>query len=109
MTAAGFRALALSMPEAIEGTHMGHPDFRVGGKVFATLDAAGLKGVVKLAPEQQAMFMAAEPLVFSPCAGAWGRRGYTNVALKPAKKGAVTQAMELAWTGVAPTGLQGDR
>ena len=70
-----FRRMALSLPEATEGAHMGHPDFRVRNKIFASLgvpDAAW--GMVKLTPEQQDMLMAAEPAAFKPAAGAWSPR-----------------------------------
>jgi hypothetical protein len=97
MTAEGFRKIALAMPDSVESSHMGHPDFRVGGKIFATLDAAGARGVVKLTPEQQAVYMAAEHEVFSPCSGAWGARGYTFVELSRAKTGSVRRAVRAAW------------
>ena len=71
MTAKEFRKLALSFPVAAEGTHMGHPDFRVGGKIFATLGPDEAWGMVKLTPQQQAAFMSAQPGAFSPASGAW--------------------------------------
>jgi hypothetical protein len=78
--AATFRRIALSLPEATEGSHMGHPDFRVGNKVFASLGSGGPDwGTVKLTPEQQQIPLGAEPAVFKPAAGAWGRRGWTHV------------------------------
>jgi YjbR len=75
MTAAQFRRLALSLPQAEERSHMSHPDFRIaGGKIFATLGSPDKAwGMVKLAPEQQHEFMQAEPEVFKPAPGAWGR------------------------------------
>jgi hypothetical protein len=69
------RALALMLPEASEGAHMGHPDFRVGGKIFATLWPDEGRAVVKLSPEMQAVMVEAEPDVFEPVPGSWGRRG----------------------------------
>ena len=75
MTADQFRRLALSLPEATESAHMGHPDFRVKGKIFATLGPEEKSGMVKLTPDQQEQFVQAEPDVFDPCAGAWGERG----------------------------------
>ena len=74
MTADKFRNLALSLPEACESAHMGHPDFRVGGKIFATLGPDEEWGMVKLTPEKQASFLRAEPDVFRPASGAWAAR-----------------------------------
>lgn len=98
-----FRRLALALPEATEGAHGGHPDFRVGNKVFASLGApdAGA-GMVRLTPEQQEMVMGAEPAVFSPSAGAWGRRGYTRVRLAAANKTTLESALAMAWRNTAP-------
>ncbi|HEY6985302.1 MAG TPA: MmcQ/YjbR family DNA-binding protein [Rhodanobacteraceae bacterium] len=106
MTSDGFRRFALSLPEAIESAHMGHPDFRVGGKIFATLGVpdAG-HGMVKLKPEQQELFMRAEPDVFAPAKGAWGRSGSTIVVLKRAKVAILRDAMVAAWRNVAPKRL----
>lgn len=106
MTEAEFRSLALSLPEAIEAAHMGHPDFRVGGKIFATLakpDEA--LGMVKLTPDQQAVFVRTEPTVFRPVNGAWGRRGATYVHLPAASEPAVRQALIAAWRNTAPKRL----
>ena len=75
MTAAEFRRLALSLPEAEEREHMNHPDFRVGGKIFATLGYPDRsRGMVKLFPDQQAEFVAANPAMFVPVNGAWAGR-----------------------------------
>ncbi|WP_254063188.1 MmcQ/YjbR family DNA-binding protein [Caulobacter sp. S45] len=81
MTAEDFRRLALSMPGAEERSHMGNPDFRVNGKIFATLGGATGRPVVKLLPEEQAMLMEAEPDLFTPASGAWGRNGSTHLTL----------------------------
>jgi hypothetical protein len=106
MTAETFRRLALSLPKAAEREHMDHPDFRVGGKVFATLGYPGEDfGMVKLTPEEQEAFMQAEPEVFSPCSGAWGRRGATHVRLARAKGGTVKRALKAAWRNVTPKRL----
>jgi len=106
MTAADFRRLALGFPEAIEGTHMDHPDFRVGGKIFATLGYPDTGvGMVKLFPDQQKQFVSAEPKVFAPVNGLWGRRGATYVRLKLAKKPSVRRAMAAAWRNTAPRKL----
>lgn len=108
MTADGFRRLARSLPEAIESSHMGHPDFRVGGKIFATLAAPDASfAMVKLTPDQQEAFVSAEPEVFVPVKGGWGLRGATNVRLRPAKAKSVKVALATAWRNTAPTRLAG--
>ena len=75
MTADEFRSLALELPEATEEEHMNHPDFRVGGKIFATLGPDEVWGMVKLTPQQQVSYLGTEPDVFGPASGAWGRGG----------------------------------
>jgi hypothetical protein len=106
MTPDGFRRLALSMPEAIESAHMGHPDFRVGGKIFATLGSPDAShGMVKLKPEQQEMFMRVEADVFAPAKGGWGRAGSTLVVLKRARVATLRDAMVAAWRNAAPKRL----
>jgi hypothetical protein len=105
MTADDFRSLALSLPEAIEGAHMGHPDFRVRGKIFATLGPGEVWGMVKLTPEQQRIFARSEAKVFQPVKGAWGRRGCTFVRLEAATEPSVRQALAAAWRHTAPKQL----
>jgi hypothetical protein len=108
MTAGAFRKLALAMPESVEVGHMGHPDFRVGGKVFATLgypDEAW--AMVKLTPEQQEAFVAADSVAFAPVKGGWGQRGATSVLLRRAKTARVRTALTAAWRNVAPAKLAG--
>jgi hypothetical protein len=100
-----FRRLALDLPEALEGAHMGHPDFRVGGKIFATLGPDGTWGMVKLTPDQQAVLIGAEPRVYEPVKGGWGRRGCTTVCLAAARRASVRQALQLAWRNTAPKRL----
>ena|SRR5688572_3026989 len=99
MTAAAFRRIALGMADAVEGAHMGHPDFRagVGGRIFATLHPGGKAGMVKLTPEQQREFLDVHPAVFEPESGAWGRQGCTRVLLASADSDVVGEAMTLAW------------
>ena len=108
MTAREFRTIALSLPQASEGAHMGHPDFRVAGRIFATLGypRSGW-GMVKLTPDQQALFVRAQPRAFAPVKGAWGRAGATNVRLRAAKKGAVREALLIAWRNRALKRLAG--
>ena len=106
MTTDGFRRLAMRMPEAAEVGHMGHPDFRVRGKIFATLGyPTGEWAVVVLAPEQQEAFCTAEPSVFVPVKGKWGARGATTVRLRPARASSVRLALLAAWRKVAPREL----
>ena len=105
MTAEEFRSLALSLPEASEAAHMSHPDFRVRGKIFATLGPDEDWGMVKLTADEQALFLRAEPDVFHPASGAWGRRGCTIVRLDDAKELTVRQALILAWRNTAPKRL----
>jgi hypothetical protein len=103
MTAADFRRLALSLPGAEERSHMNHPDFRVGGKIFATLSYPDEGwGMVKLFPDQQAEFVGAHPKMFAPVKGGWGKQGCTHVLLKAAKKELVREAMQAAWERAAP-------
>ena len=101
MTAKDFRRIALGMDGAAEGSHMGHPDFRVNGKIFATIDADGKQGMVRLTPEQQERFIREQPAMFHPAAGAWGRQGSTMVTLAAATDEVVGEAMTLAWQNLA--------
>jgi hypothetical protein len=105
VTADDFRSLALSLPEATEEAHMGHPDFRVRGKIFATLGPGEAWGMVKLTPDQQGVLVRTEPEVFQPVQGAWGRRGCTYVRLGAATDPAVRQALIAAWRNTAPKRL----
>ncbi len=106
MTENEFRRLALNLPEAVESAHMGHPDFRVAGKIFATLGYPDKsRGMVKLSPEDQHYFSKDYPDVFIPLKGTWGRRGATSVQLKAAKKEVLAKAIAAAWRNVAPRRL----
>src|SRR5436305_1869013 len=105
MTADEFRELALSLPEAVESAHMGHPDFRVGKKIFATLGPDEKWGMVKLTPEQQTTFVKTEPKVFQPIKGGWGTKGATRIELTAASAPSVRQALALAWRNTAPKKL----
>lgn len=101
MTTHEFRRIALKLDGATAQKHMGHPDFRVDGKIFATLGVPGRGwGMVKLTPEQQELFVRSQPKAFMPVKGAWGRAGATNVALPTARKGAVREALLMAWGNV---------
>ena len=97
MTATQFRRLALALEGVVEAEHMNHPDFRVGGKIFATLQPGLKKGMVSLSPEEQARFIEEAPKMFEPAAGAWGRGGSTLVNLAAADPEVVGEALTLAW------------
>jgi hypothetical protein len=106
MTAKDFRRIALSLPETEERAHMNHPDFRVAGKIFATLGYPDkTHGMVKLCPEDQHYFSKEHPEMFMPVKGAWGRKGATSVNLKAAKKENLRKAIESAWRHTAPRRL----
>jgi hypothetical protein len=104
MTPTQFRRIALGMNGAVEGSHMAHPDFRANGKIFATLYPGHTSGMVKLTPEQQEEFMRANPEIFTPASGAWGRQGCTTVTLAAADEATVGEAMTLAWQATAKKG-----
>jgi len=106
MTADDFRNLALSFPEAVESAHMHHPDFRVRGKIFATLGYPDQNSaVVRLTPDEQRDLVHSDPNVFRPVKGAWGRRGNTSIHLPAAKIDAVREALSTAWRNTAPKRL----
>lgn len=97
MTPEAFRRLALSMPDAVEGEHMNHPDFRANGRIFATLHPNGTTGMVKVSPTQQRALVAAQPDAFVPGSGAWGRQGCTMVQLARVDAAVLRDAMTDAW------------
>lgn len=96
VTPAAFRKLALALPGASEGEHMGHPDFRAGGRIFASLTADGERGMVKVSPAEQRELVRTDPAAFEPAAGAWGKSGCTMVALDAADPAAVRLALASA-------------
>ncbi|HTL77963.1 MAG TPA: MmcQ/YjbR family DNA-binding protein [Candidatus Babeliales bacterium] len=106
MTPNEFRELALSFAEAIESAHMRHPDFRVGGRIFATLGYPDENfAMVKLSADDQKEFVRTNPRVFTPVKGAWGRQGATNVHLPSATTNIVRKALTAAWRRAAPKRL----
>ena len=106
MTANDFRRLALALPETTERRHMDHPDFRVGGKIFATLGYPDKAcGMVKLTPEQRHYFLKDNPDVFVPAKGTWARRGATSVRLKAISRKTLHKAITAAWRNTAPKRL----
>ena len=103
MSSNRFRRVALGLPEVIEGAHQGHADFRVGKRIFATLGYPDDDwGMVKLNPEQQSILVEAEPDIFRPVPGGWGKQGNTNVRLARADQATLLSALTLAWTNIAP-------
>ena len=110
MTPNEFRELALSLPEAIESAHMRHPDFRIGGRVFATLEYPNTdSAMVKLPREQQKEFVRDNPDVFQPAKGAWGRQGSTIVCLPVATRSLVREALTTAWRNASAKRLSKNR
>ena len=106
MTAAQFRQLALGFPGVSESAHMNHPDFRVGGKIFATLGYPDDEhGMVVLPNEEQTKLVQKHPKLFSPAKGAWGKRGSTTVRLDAIDKATLRSALEIAWRNKAPKRL----
>lgn len=101
MTHDEFRQVALSFPETEERSHMNHPDFRVGGKIFATLGPDLTWGMAKLTPEQQQEFLNSHPAVFKPAAGKWGEGGATLITLAEADAELAGEALTLAWQNTA--------
>ena len=106
MTPNEFRELALSFPEAVESAHMHHPDFRVGGRIFATLGYPDEhSAMAKLPRDEQREFIRSNPDVFQPAKGAWGRQGATNINLPAATINIVREALTAAWRHTAPKRL----
>ncbi len=98
MTPADFRRIALALPGAEESSHMGAPDFRVGGRIFATLAAQSQGfGNLMLTPAQQYAFVAEAPELFLPIPGGWGRNGATHIRLAAATEDSLTGALHTAW------------
>jgi hypothetical protein len=111
VTEAEFRKIALNLPETVEKSHVGHPDFRVkGGKIFATLGYPDEGcGVLILTADQQGELIGRYPEMFEPVKGAWGKRGSTQVILKAVRPGVIESAMQMAWRNAAPAKLKRQR
>src|SRR5207249_5516669 len=110
MTAAQFREIALRFPEAVEAAHMGHPDFRVGGKIFATLGYPNeVRGVLVLSPEEQQELISQHPEMLEQVPGGWGSRVRTQVLLKQITRPVLRAAMRKAWQMKAPKRLSKSR
>jgi hypothetical protein len=102
VTANEFRRLALSLPDARRSGAHGHPDFPRRRQDLATLGSRGLVSGVLLTPEQQELFVRTEPRTVTPVPGGWGRQGSTQVVLRTAKRSAVREALNVAWSNRAP-------
>lgn len=105
MTVAGFRRIALGLKGAVEHAHHGHPDFRVGGRIFATLGYPDTKhGMVALTPEQQRTWVDGHPEAFAVAKGAWGEQGSTTVRLDAVDEEALGETLTLAWRNAVAKG-----
>ena len=105
MNASDFRRVALGMPEAEEKSHFGKADFRVRNKIFGSLPEEH-RAVLKLTLEEQTMLSEAEPNIFNPIKGGWGRQGWTQVNLSSCDETTLQSACLMAWRNVAPTVLK---
>jgi hypothetical protein len=105
MTQAEFHKLALGFPESRQGSHFDVTDFRVKGKIFATLREGDGRAVLKLSPDEQQLLMATSPGMFEPMEGTWGQKGWTRVRLDRTDRETVRHAMTMAWKSVAPRRL----
>jgi hypothetical protein len=99
-----FRRIALGLEGAIEAAHMGHPDFRINNRIFATLHHDREFGMVALTPDQQQQFMRDHPDAFAPESGAWGRGGSTRVRLAAVHEDTLGEALTLAWQNALKKG-----
>ena len=101
MTADEARALALSLPGSEESSHFDTPDFRVNGKIFATLPGPD-RMIVRIDPADQAVLLAAEPATFAPCPGAWGLKGWTIVQLGSVDREMLHDLLVDSWRRLVP-------
>lgn len=104
-----YRRIALGMQDAVEDAHMGHPDFRVNGRIFATLHHDRTSGGLMLTPDQQARFLRDHSKAFTPASGAWGRAGATTVSLAAVEEEVLGEAMTLAWQNAMSKGASRPR
>lgn len=98
-------SLALTLPDATRSEHFDSPDFRVSGKIFATLPSDQIM-VLKLTPEQQGMVTKSDAAIFSPVDGGWGKRGWTNADIAALDEAAALSALIMAWLNAAPDSLK---
>jgi len=107
VTPSDFRRIALSLPETVESAHMGHPDFRVKNRIFATVSyPTDAVGMVNLTPDQQDAMVSTHPDIFVPVPGAWGRKGCTHIRLEAVEETILTNAITTAWHNKAPPRLK---
>jgi len=99
-----FRRIVLALSDAVEGSHMGHPDFRVQNRIFATIHHDPRHGSLTLTPEQQQRFLRADPQTYAPESGAWGRAGSTRVVFESADEETLGEALTLAWQNAVAKG-----
>jgi len=104
-----FRRIVLGMEGAFEASHIGHPDFRAHGRIFATLNTEETRGAVLLTPEQQQMLLTDHATIFEPAPGAWGRSGSTWVNLDAADEDTIGEAVTLAWQNAAAKAAAGKK
>lgn len=104
-----FRRLALALPDVIEGAHQGHPDFRVHGRVIASLHPDDRTAMVRVDPEEQRRLVAAMPTAFAPASGAWGRAGCTLVTLAVPSRTVLRDALTSAWQYAIDAGATASR
>lgn len=102
MTPDEFREIALGLPETEERSHMNHPDFRVGGRIFATLSPDLTQGMAKLTPADQQTFVRIDAASFKPASGSCGKGGATMITLASADENDVRSALAAAWRNIAP-------
>jgi predicted DNA-binding protein (MmcQ/YjbR family) len=100
MTPDEFRALALSLPDAEANAHLGNPDFRVKGKIFATMGGTTGRPVVKLTAEEQDLLFSVLPQIFAPVPGSWGQKGWTHLTLSAIDEATAKDALERSWRNV---------
>jgi len=108
LSAVDFRRIALAMRGTVESAHMGHPDFRVNGRIFATLHPDNQAAMVKFTPDQQQIFVRDNPRAFMPENGAWGRQGCTRVLLESVDEDKLGEALTLAWENIVNKGPDGE-
>jgi hypothetical protein len=105
VTPDAFRRIALALADTAESAHMNHPDFRVHGRIFATLDSPSPGwGMVKLTPEQQGLYVSTYPGIFTPASGTWGRQGCTHVQLQAVNKVTCTAVLRAAYENALEKG-----
>src|SRR5688572_7413677 len=92
------RRLALALPEAHEGAHMGHADLRVRNKIFASLPNDPRRVAIKIAPSDLDVLVQADPETFRDV---WGGR-WVGVDLDRVDRAILRQLLEDAWVLTAP-------